>query len=175
MAIADTEKLSSNDADVLIPLRPPLVIAEPVDLPNRIYLLTSILCMVNFSVGFSMSIIAPALIFIEADLGANIAEISAIVSFALLGGLLGSVLSGVMSDLVGRRRTLELGTLMMAISGFGCAFSQTPWQLVLARFIQGFGTSISVVVAGIVLTELAPTRIRGTVGSTSQNFVSQLY
>jgi MFS family permease len=166
----------ADDGRVLLqvpsPKLPPSM-AEPVELPIRIYLLTGILCLVNFSVGFSMSIIAPALIFIEADLRANLAEISAIVSFALLGGLLGSVLSGVMSDAVGRRKTLELGTLMMAVSGFGCAFSQSAWQLVIARFVQGFGTSISVVVAGIVLTELAPTRIRWTVGSTSQNFVQR--
>lgn len=148
---------------------PPL---EAHDLPRRIYLLTMVACLVNFTVGFSMAIIAPALIFIEESLEASVGEVSAIVSFALLGGLVGSVLSGWATDLVGRRKTLTFGTAVMGISSLACALSQTPKQLILARFFQGLGTSLSVVVAGVVMTELSPTSIRGYLGSASQNFLA---
>lgn len=153
--------------DALTPL-------QPYDIPNRIYLLTLVACLVNFTVGFSMSIIAPALIFIEDSLDASVGEISAIVSFALLGGLAGSVLAGWSSDLVGRRRTMNFGAAIMAASSLACALSPTAQHLILARFLQGLGTSLSVVVAGVILTELAPTSIRGYLGSASQNFVQSI-
>lgn len=151
------------------------LITQPVEathLPRRIYWLTAVACLVNFTVGFAMAIIAPALIFIEDSLDASLGQVSAIVSFALLGGLLGSVLSGWSSDLIGRKPTMNLGTSLMALSSLACVFSRTPAQLVAARFFQGLGTSVSVVVAGIVLTELSPTAIRGRIGSASQNFMA---
>lgn len=144
---------------------------EARNIPKRIYLLTVVACLVNFTVGFAMAIIAPALIFIEDSLNASIGEISAIVSFALLGGLVGSILSGWSSDLVGRRLTMSAGAVIMGISSLACALSRTSGQLIAARFFQGLGTSLSVVVAGVILTELSPTHIRGYLGSASQNFV----
>lgn len=141
------------------------------DLPSYIWFMTGVVCLVNFTVGFSTSIIAPALIFIEESLDASVTEVSAIVSFALLGGLLGSVVAGWASDLVGRRPTLIFGAFVTCVAGFACAFSRTAAQLILSRFFQGLGTSIAIVVAGVLLTELSPTPIRGTLGSTSQNFV----
>jgi len=144
---------------------------EPQNIPRKIYLLTLVACLVNFAVGFSMAIIAPALIFIEDSLNASVGEVSAIVSFALLGGLVGSVLAGWASDLIGRRKAMNFGAAIMGVSSLVCALSQTSGQLILARFFQGLGTSLSVVVAGVILTELSPTSIRGYLGSASQNFV----
>ncbi len=166
MTTADEASLSNTS--ICVQEDPPLA---PRDVPLRIYVLTMVACLVNFTVGFSMSIIAPALIFIEESLDASVGEISAIVSFALLGGLIGSVLSGWTSDFMGRRKTMGLGTAIMGMSGLACALSKNASQLILSRFFQGLGTSMSVVVAGIILTELAPTNIRGYVGSASQNFV----
>lgn len=144
----------------------------PLDLPRTIYLQTAIACLVNFTVGFSTSIIAPALIFIEESMDTSVAEISAIVSFALLGGLIGSVLSGWTSDLVGRRMTMNFGAAIMASSSLACAWSRNAKELILSRFLQGLGTSMSVVVAGVIITELSPTHIRGMLGSASQNFLA---
>lgn len=52
-----------------------------------------------------------------------------------------------------------------------CALSRDARTLIIARLFQGFGTLPSMIVTGVLLTEVSPTSIRGPICSTNQNSV----
>lgn len=56
------------------------------------------------------------------------------------GGFL--LLSGRLSDLLGRKRIFLLGLLIFGFSSFIIGLSQTPFMLITMRAIQGIGSSI---------------------------------
>jgi MFS family permease len=83
----------------------------------------------------------------------------------LLGGALGGVAFGVLSDRIGRRRTLSLTILVY--SAFTCfsALSQQWWHLAVLRFFVALGVGGEWAVASSFVAEVFPKRARAHVGS----------
>ncbi|MBW3538688.1 MAG: MFS transporter [Planctomycetes bacterium] len=78
----------------------------------------------------------------------------------LLGGALGGVLFGVMSDRIGRKRTMTFTILMY--SAFTClsAFSQEWWHMAGFRFLVAMGVGGEWAVASTLVAEVFPKRAR---------------
>ena len=68
---------------------------------------------------------------------------------------------GKLSDLFGRRRILVLGILIFLGGSLLCGVSQTTWQLIAARIIQGFGSASLFTTAFAVIADIFPPRERG--------------
>ncbi len=83
----------------------------------------------------------------------------------LVGGAVGGILFGMMSDRVGRKRTLSYTILFY--SAFTClsALSQTWWHLAALRFLVALGVGGEWAVAGTLVAESFPRRARAHVGS----------
>jgi MFS family permease len=84
------------------------------------------------------------------------------VTFAafLLGGALGGVLFGRLSDRIGRTRTLIYTILVYSVCTSLSALSQTWWQMALFRFLVALGTGGEWAVASALVAEVFPTRSR---------------
>jgi len=82
----------------------------------------------------------------------------------LLGGSLGGILFGVLSDRIGRKRTLSL--TILAYSLFTClsAFAQTWWHLAAFRFLVALGVGGEWAVASALVAEVFPARARAHAG-----------
>ena len=78
----------------------------------------------------------------------------------LLGGALGGVLFGMLSDRIGRTRTMIYTIIMY--SAFTCvsAFAQTWWQLAAMRFLVAMGVGGEWAVASAMVAEVFPKRAR---------------
>jgi MFS family permease len=83
----------------------------------------------------------------------------------LIGGALGGVLFGMLSDRIGRTRTMILTILIY--SAFTCvtAFAQTWWQMALLRFIVALGVGGEWAVASAMVAEVFPPRSRAWSGA----------
>ncbi len=78
----------------------------------------------------------------------------------LLGGALGGVLFGMLSDRIGRTKTMIITILVY--SGFTCvtALAQTWWQMAALRFLVAMGVGGEWAVASAMVAEVFPQRAR---------------
>ena len=90
------------------------------------------------------------------------------VGCALIGSIIGVAVSGMLSDFLGRKKTMLISALMFSISAIGCAVSANFTQLVIFRIIGGFGIGVVSIVSPIYISEVSPAEKRGTLVSLYQ-------
>lgn len=94
------------------------------------------------------------------------------VGCALIGSILGVLIAGMMSDFLGRKKTMLISAVLFSISAIGCAVSADFTQLVIFRIIGGFGIGIVSIVSPIYISEVSPAHVRGTLVSLYQLFIT---
>lgn len=78
----------------------------------------------------------------------------------LLGGAVGGVLFGRLSDRIGRARTMILTILVYSLFTGVSALVQSWWHMALCRFLVALGTGGEWAVASALIAEVFPTRSR---------------
>ena len=95
----------------------------------------------------------------------------ALVSF-LLGGTLGGVVFGMMSDRIGRKKTMAYSILFYSFFTWMTAFSQAWWHLALLRFFVSIGVGGQWAVASAFVAETFPSKARPHAASIFHAFGS---
>lgn len=85
--------------------------------------------------------------------------------FFLFGGAFGGVVFGVISDRIGRSKTMILTILFYSLFTCASAFAQAPWQMVALRFLVAMGVGGEWAVAAAMVAEVMPTRSRPVMSS----------
>lgn len=83
----------------------------------------------------------------------------------LLGGALGGVFFGAMSDRIGRSRTMIVTILCYSLFTCVTALAQAPWQMVALRFLVAMGVGGEWAVASAMVAEVMPQRSRPVMSS----------
>ncbi len=94
------------------------------------------------------------------------------VGCALIGSIIGVLTAGMLSDFLGRKKTMLIAALMFSISAIGCAACSGFRDLVVYRIIGGFGIGIVSIVSPVYISEVSPARVRGTMVSFYQLFIT---
>ena len=94
------------------------------------------------------------------------------VGCALIGSIAGVLVAGMLSDFLGRKKTMLISALMFSVSAIGCAVCGNFGQLVVFRIIGGVGIGIVSIVSPIYISEVSPARVRGTMVSFYQLFIT---
>ncbi len=89
--------------------------------------------------GFDLLILGFILAAISADLGLNGVQAGSLVTWTLVGAVVGGVLFGWLSDLYGRVRVLNWTILLFAVFTGLCALAQGYWDLLIYRTVAGIG------------------------------------
>jgi len=90
------------------------------------------------------------------------------VAIALIGTLVGAIISGKPADVYGRRKSLLAIALLYTVSAIGSALAVTWTGFLVYRFIGGLGVGASSVIAPMYIAEIAPARLRGRLGTAFQ-------
>ena len=91
-----------------------------------------------------------------------------IMSMALWGTVAGSLLGGIPTKILGRKKTLFWIGILFFISAIGSAFATNPYLFSFFRFIGGVGVGISSVAAPIYISEITTKTNRGKMGGLYQ-------
>lgn len=91
-----------------------------------------------------------------------------IMSMALWGTVVGSLLGGIPTKILGRKKTLFWIGILFFISAIGSALAIDPYSFSLFRFIGGVGVGISSVAAPIYISEITTKTNRGKMGGLYQ-------
>lgn len=89
--------------------------------------------------GFDLLILGFILPAIAADLSLNSAQSGALVTWTLIGAVVGGIVFGMLSDKYGRVRVLSWTILLFAVFTGLCALAQGYWDLLAYRTIAGIG------------------------------------
>lgn len=83
----------------------------------------------------------------------------------LLGGALGGIYFGWLSDKIGRSKTLIYTILFYSLFTCLTAFATEPWHMVVLRFLVAIGVGGEWAVASAMVAEVMPKRSRAVMGS----------
>lgn len=89
-------------------------------------------------------------------------------SSALIGCVLGAVISGVVSDKFGRKWPLLLSAFLFTIASFGTGFVSNYTSFIVFRMIGGIGIGLASALSPMYIAEVAPSHLRGRFVSLNQ-------
>jgi len=89
-------------------------------------------------------------------------------SCALVGCLIGSVVSGISSDKFGRKRLLILAAFIFVFSAIGTALANTFFTFVIFRILGGVAIGLASNLSPMYIAEAAPAKVRGQFVSVNQ-------
>lgn len=89
-------------------------------------------------------------------------------SSALAGCLAGALLSGTITDRLGRKKVLVGAAVLFTVSAVWTALSQNLAAFIIARIIGGMGIGLASNVSPMYIAEIAPTEMRGKLVSVNQ-------
>ena len=84
-----------------------------------------------------------------------------LVSSGLLGCIIGVFTTGLISDKLGRKKTIVIAAVMFLVSGIGCAMASSFSLLIISRMIGGIGVGMASVISPMYISEFAPAKDRG--------------
>ncbi|MCI2914864.1 sugar porter family MFS transporter [Staphylococcus hominis] len=123
--------------------------------------------------GYDNGIISGALLYIPKDIPLHNGAIEGlVVSSMLFGAIVGAGGSGPLSDRIGRRRLVLFIALVFIVGSLVLAFSTNIAMLIIGRVIVGLAVGGSMSTVPVYLTEMAPTELRGSLGSLNQLMIT---
>ena len=111
--------------------------------------------------GFDTAVISGAIGLIKSQFALDALREGWLVSSGLAGCVLGVLISGMLSDRAGRKRTILLAAVAFLFSGAGCGLAGSVNILIASRIVGGVGVGMASVVSPMLIAELAPADQRG--------------
>lgn len=88
-------------------------------------------------------------------------EIGLVISILEIGAMISSLLVSKISDTVGRKRTILLGTVIFMVGGTLQSFAPNMWVFGVGRVFSGFGVGILSTMVPLYQCEISPSDERG--------------
>ncbi len=144
--------------------------SQPLDqhATTKVVLISAVAAIGGFLFGFDTAVINGAVDAIQGGFGLSGFLTGFAVSCALLGSALGAWYAGPFADRVGRVRVMLVAATLFAISAVGSGLAFGVWDLIFWRFVGGIGVGTASVIAPAYIAEVAPSTIRGRLGSLQQ-------
>ncbi|KAJ6799561.1 monosaccharide-sensing protein 2-like [Iris pallida] len=124
----------------------------------------------NLLQGWDNATIAGAVLYIKREfkLESEPTIEGLIVAMSLIGATIVTTFSGAVSDMVGRRPMLIIGSMLYFLSGLLMLWAPNVYMLLLGRLIDGFGIGLAVTLVPVYISETAPADIRGSLNTLPQ-------
>jgi sugar porter (SP) family MFS transporter len=118
--------------------------------------------------GFDTAVISGAVAFIKTYFDLDDIALGWAVSSLLAGCIVGVIASGKPADVLGRRKTLLVASLLFLISAIGSALSNYLYVFVVFRFIGGIAVGTASMLSPMYISEISPAAKRGSLVSLNQ-------
>lgn len=118
--------------------------------------------------GFDTAVISGAVPFLKTYFDLDDIALGWAVSSLLAGCIVGVIASGKPADVLGRRKTLLVASLLFLISAIGSALSNHLYMFVAFRFIGGIAVGTASMLSPMYISEISPAAKRGSLVSLNQ-------
>ena len=127
----------------------------------RIIFLAVVAAIGGILFGYDTAVISGTTEVVKAQFGLSTGGEGWYVGCALIGSIIGVLVAGMLSDFLGRKKTMLISALLFSISAIGCAVCADFSQLVVFRMIGGFGIGIVSIVRPSISRRFLPLRCGG--------------
>jgi SP family xylose:H+ symportor-like MFS transporter len=119
--------------------------------------------------GYDTGVIAGAIGFLETHFNLDPSfQKGWVAASALIGCTVGVSIAGLLSDFLGRKRTLIVAAILFFVSAVGTALPKNVTMFVIFRIIGGVGVGAASITSPMYIAEISPARIRGRMVSVNQ-------
>ncbi|XP_048137674.1 probable plastidic glucose transporter 1 isoform X2 [Rhodamnia argentea] len=91
-----------------------------------------------------------------------------VVSIFIAGAFIGSISCGSLVDRLGCRRTFQIDMVPLILGAIVSAQANSLDEILLGRFLVGLGIGVNTVLVPIYISEVTPTKYRGSLGTMCQ-------
>lgn len=139
------------------------------------FLYAFIVAFGGFVFGLDLVLISGTISYITTEFGLSAIQIGNLVAGPGYGALLGLLVTSLMCDKFGRKKTVIIIALLYSFSAIGSAYAPSATFLFWARFLGGLAFA-SLSVAAMYIGEIAPPKFRGKlVGMNQLNIVVGIF
>lgn len=141
-----------------------MITFDTYSMSNFVVFLTFVASISGFMFGYDTGYISTALISINKDLSnkeLTYGDKELITSATSLGALITALFAGTFADLYGRKKSIMFSNFLFIIGAVLQVAANTVWQMIIGRFIMGFGVGIGSLISPLFISEIAPKNVRG--------------
>jgi sugar porter (SP) family MFS transporter len=131
-------------------------------------MLSVIVALGGFLLGFDFSVISGVLPFIEKYFNLNEWELGFTATVINFGAVFGTLITGPIIDAIGRKKVLIVCAILYTVSAVLSALAVDFILFNIARVIGGLAIGASIITAPVYVAEIAPPRYRGRLVGINQ-------
>ncbi|TYH35792.1 hypothetical protein ES332_D13G217600v1 [Gossypium tomentosum] len=133
-----------------------------------VILCTFVAVMGSFEFGSSIGYSSPTQQGIMEELGMSSEEYSMFGSVLTIGAMAGSISCGRAADVIGRKGTMKMSSIISIAGWLIIYLSLGPLSLDVGRFLTGYGIGVNSYVVPVFIAEITPTHLRGALLTVHQ-------
>ncbi|KAJ4876917.1 putative polyol transporter 3 [Raphanus sativus] len=128
--------------------------------------------IISIIFGYDTGVMSGARIFIQDDLKINDNQVEVLMGILNLCALVGSLTAGKTSDVIGRRYTIALSSLIFLVGSVIMGYGPNYAVLMVGRCIAGVGVGFALMIAPVYSAEIASASHRGFLTSLPELCIS---
>ncbi|KFK40217.1 hypothetical protein AALP_AA3G345800 [Arabis alpina] len=128
--------------------------------------------IISIIIGYDTGVMSGAQIFIKKDLKIDKTKIEVLVGILNIFALLGSLTAGKTSDVIGRRYTIALSSVIFLVGSVIMGYGPNYTVLMVGRCIAGVGVGFALMIAPVYSAEISSTSHRGFLTSLPELCIS---
>ena len=111
--------------------------------------------------GYDTGVISGALPYLKEDLELSSVQEATVVSSLLFGAMIGALVGGKLSDVLGRKGSLRVCAILFFFGALGSALAPSYGVMLPARIVLGVAVGAAAATVPVYLAEMAPAHRRG--------------
>ncbi|KAH9489110.1 hypothetical protein Btru_042220 [Bulinus truncatus] len=140
--------------------------------PRFIYILSALATVGGFLFGYDIGIVAGSMLYIQPYFELSTFWQEATVSGTIAAAAVASLLSGWLTDQIGRKRTIMASGVVFTAGGVIMGAAPTKEVLLVGRIVAGLGVGLASVVVPVYVAEASPVSGRGRLVSLHQLMIN---
>lgn len=137
-----------------------------------VYVICSVAALGGLLFGLDQGFIANSLSTLTEHYDLTVSNQENYSAILATGGILGALLSGIFARFLGRKKSLLLAGFIFTAASLYSALLPSLFILSACRFMLGFGVGMASFVVPLYLSETAPAKIRGSMGTLFQLMIT---
>jgi len=139
---------------------------------NLVIVIASIAATGGLLFGFDTGVISGAIPFLQDYFVLTDSQVENITALGLIGAVVGALLTGRITDYLGRKKVILASAFVFATGAIWTGFAPSVTQLMISRFYLGLAIGISSFSVPLYISEISPTKIRGWLVSMFQLLIT---
>jgi len=139
---------------------------------SAVIVIASIAATGGLLFGFDTGVISGAIPFLQDFFELTDSQVENITALGLIGAVVGALVTGRITDYLGRKKVILASAFVFATGAVWTGLAPTVTQLMISRFYLGLAIGVSSFSVPLYISEISPTKIRGTLVSMFQLLIT---